>query len=105
MRPFLKASRPSVRSSSCAASALPGNLRAICTGVLRGMRSRTGAGTSLSAKMTSAVWMARWVARVKREGEPGPEPARMIFGGRRERVSRAVASRGAVVVALMVEEV
>ncbi len=48
--------------------------------------------------------MARWVARVKREGEPGPEPARMIFGGGRERMSRAAVSRGAVVVALAAEE-
>lgn len=45
------------------------------------------------------------MARVKREGEPGPEPASMIFGGRRERLSRVVVSRGAVMVALMVEEV
>lgn len=42
------------------------------------MRSRTGEGTSLSARIKDAVLMARWVARVSRPGEPGPEPARMI---------------------------
>lgn len=37
-----------------------------------------GEGTSLSARIRVAVWRARWVARVRRSGWPGPEPARMM---------------------------
>lgn len=32
--------------------------------------------------------MARWVARVRREGDPGPDPARMISGSGLLRLSR-----------------
>ena len=92
--PFSRASSPRLRSSVCAASALPGNLRAMWTGVRRGIRSSTGAGTSLSARMTDAVWIARCVAKVRRAGEPGPEPARLIRGCGRNRVSRTEVSRG-----------
>lgn len=37
-----------------------------------------GEGTSLSARIRVALWMARCVARVRRSGCPGPEPARMM---------------------------
>lgn len=37
-----------------------------------------GEGTSLSARIRVAEWIARWVARVRRSGCPGPEPARMM---------------------------
>lgn len=73
----------------------------MCTGVRRGMRSRIGEGTSLSARIMVAVWMARWVARVRREGEPGPEPARIMRGVRRERRSRVEVSRGGAVRAIV----
>lgn len=59
-----------------------------------------GEGTSLSARIRVAVTRARWVARVRREGEPGPEPARMMRGGRlwwRVRRSRVEMERGGVV--------
>lgn len=48
-----------------------------------------------------AVRIARWVARVRREGEPGPEPARMMRGVGRVRRSRVVMSRGGDEVAWM----
>ena len=38
--------------------------------------------------------MALWVARVRRKGEPGPEPARMISGFGKLRQSRVVVSIG-----------
>ena len=69
-----------MRSSVWAASALPGNLRAMWTGVRRGMRSITPEGTSLSARMKEADWIARCVATVRSDGAPGPEPARIICG-------------------------
>lgn len=50
----------------------------MCTGVRRGIRESTPEGTSLSARIRSARRMARWVARVRREGWPGPEPARIM---------------------------
>lgn len=55
------------------------------------MRSRTGEGTSLSARIKDAVLMARWVARVSSAGEPGPEPARMICPLEEGRAGGAVA--------------
>ncbi len=48
----------------------------------------------MSARMTVAVRMARWVARVRRAGEPGPEPARMMRGVGRARRLRVEMSRG-----------
>ena len=69
------AARACDRSSYCAASALPGNFRAIITGVRRGIRSITPDGTSLSARMRSDERIALCVARVRRLGWQGPEPA------------------------------
>jgi hypothetical protein len=88
----LKPARPS--SSSCALSAFPGNLRAMCTGVRRGMRSRMPEGTSLFARMRSAVRIALCVALVKRSGGPGPLPANIILPFFSVRLSRFVVSRG-----------
>lgn len=67
----------------------------MCRGVRRGMRSRIAEGTSLSARMTVAMRMARWVARVRSAGEPGPEPARIMRGVAWVRRSRVEMSRGA----------
>ena len=44
----------------------------------RGMRSRTPEGTSLSARITSALRMALCVALVNRSGWPGPLPASIM---------------------------
>jgi hypothetical protein len=72
----------------------PGNLRAMCTSVRRGMRSRTPKGTSLSAKMISAERIALCVARVRRLGWPGLLLARIILPFFCVLISRLVVSSG-----------
>lgn len=78
--PRLAASTAASIISVWAPSAFPGNFFAMRTWTLLGMRARTASGTSLSDKTRSASLVrAVWVAMVRSEGCPGPEPTSRIL--------------------------
>ena len=79
VNPWLAASTAASIISIWALSTFPGTLLAMRTETCFGIKASIVWGTSLSERTRSAHWVsAVWVAMVRREGCPGPEPTKRI---------------------------